>query len=211
MRNQNSYKYIPEWTANRVNYILEVYGEDFFKGKDILELGSMWGDIGNVFQELGANVTCLEGREDNYLISVQRFPNLNCQLKNIEDIAFDRTYDVIINMGILYHLKSAVNLMEQCSYSCKYMILESEVVDSLEDKTLDLIDSDGYDQAVSDSRLGRRPSTAWIENRLTDFGFKYTRHDSIKLDSGPHIYSWKELNDDSYNVARRRFWTCEKI
>lgn len=205
------FEYIPEWTSNRANFILNIYGKQFFQNKTILELGSMYGEIGNFFAEHGAKVTCYEGREENLKKAVQKFPNLDLKLINIENLIISENYDIIFNMGILYHLESVDNLLKQCAKSCKYMILETEVIDSNKDLVIDIIDSVGYDQAISLSRLGKRPSQLYIENRLQELEFKYTRYDSVELDSGPHVYSWKNNYDESYVVARRRFWMCEKL
>lgn len=207
----NTFEYNTEWAYNRVQFILDLYGTEFFKGKTLLELGSMWGEMGHYFKKCGAEVTCYEGRKENYEKSLLKFPDLNTKLVNIENIVLENNYDIIFNMGILYHLETVDNLLKQCAKSCRYMILETEVIDSAEDRVLDLIDAEGYDQAVSVNRLGKRPSAIWVENRLQELGFKYIRHDSTKLDSGPHIYSWKSVEDNSYHVARRRFWSCEKI
>ena len=47
--------YLP--TENRVKKVIEVKGEEWFKGKTILELGTCHGLIGRHFEKLGATVT----------------------------------------------------------------------------------------------------------------------------------------------------------
>lgn len=56
---QNHYEY---WRAKRIVAIVEHYGENFFKGKKILELGCGYGDIGKVLISIGAEVIFCEGR-----------------------------------------------------------------------------------------------------------------------------------------------------
>ncbi|TXJ11000.1 hypothetical protein [Brachyspira aalborgi] len=69
---QDHYEY---WRAKRIVAIVEHYGENFFKGKKILELGCGYGDIGKVLISIGAEVIFCEGREEHINILKRRFPH----------------------------------------------------------------------------------------------------------------------------------------
>jgi hypothetical protein len=92
---------------NRIKFMLDKYGSDFFKDKKILELGSHNGYIGNFFQkELGADVTCVEGRFENVMLMYFDYPNLKIVQKNMDSKDWDLgKFDIIINFGLYYHLE----------------------------------------------------------------------------------------------------------
>ena len=54
-----------------------MYGIDYFKNKNVLELGGGHGEIGAFFAELGANVLCLDGREQNVNFANLKHRKLN--------------------------------------------------------------------------------------------------------------------------------------
>ena len=50
------------WRKVRVKKIEDVLGQDWFKGKKILELGAGFGNVGLYFKSLGADVTMSDAR-----------------------------------------------------------------------------------------------------------------------------------------------------
>ena len=65
-----------EWRKNRVEKIKSIYfleHEDWFKGRDILELGCGYGDLGINFVELGANVLFAEVRKEHLEILRKKY------------------------------------------------------------------------------------------------------------------------------------------
>jgi 2-polyprenyl-3-methyl-5-hydroxy-6-metoxy-1,4-benzoquinol methylase len=94
------------WRAKRVVAIVEYYGQEWFKGKKILELGCGFGDIGKVFKSLGAEVVFAEGRKENCEVLMRKFPNDRIYQINLEnEWPFQKErFDLILHMGVLYHL-----------------------------------------------------------------------------------------------------------
>ena len=85
--------------------ICEIFGADFFKDKTILELGCGMGQIGDHFKHLGATVTFAEGRECFANEMRKLFPTNEIHVLDQEnEWTFDKKYDIIIHLGVLYHL-----------------------------------------------------------------------------------------------------------
>ncbi|MAF95195.1 MAG: hypothetical protein CMM60_05530, partial [Rhodospirillaceae bacterium] len=99
-----------EWRMKRIDKILELFGFDYFDGKRILELGGGHGDIGAFFAELGAEVLCLEGKQTNAdfaKLKHRKIKNFKCVQCNLEkDFEKFGRFDLIINFGLLYHIKN---------------------------------------------------------------------------------------------------------
>jgi hypothetical protein len=45
------------WREKRFKAIVDHYSKEFFKDKNLLELGAANGDLGNMFHKLGTKVT----------------------------------------------------------------------------------------------------------------------------------------------------------
>ena len=122
------------WRVKRLNKILEVFGIDYFKDKTILELGSGHGDIGAFFAELGAKVLCLDGRIQNVnfpRLKHRNVRNLRCEHFNLEnDFSQFGRFALIINFGLLYHLKNVDAHLKCCFDVADDILLESVVCDS---------------------------------------------------------------------------------
>ena len=64
-----------EWRETRIAKLISIFGEDFFKGKDILELGCGFGEIGEKFIELGSAVTLCDARREHLDEVKRRLPD----------------------------------------------------------------------------------------------------------------------------------------
>lgn len=81
------------------------YGAEFFDGKNLLEVGCGYGDIGASFVELGALVTCSDGRASHMKEVRRRHRAVAAVQADLDEPwPFDMRYDVLIHMGVLYHL-----------------------------------------------------------------------------------------------------------
>lgn len=207
---KNGSNYHKAWQENRINFIRNKYGEDFFNGKKVLELASCNGRIGNFFHEAGADVLCLEGRRENIEVIKEVYPDLTCELTNLDrpDWPWGQ-WDIIVNFGILYHLEHyhtefLINCLDN---NCNLLFLETIVIDRPEPK-LFFREEEGFDQSLS-GRAGY-PTTSFVENIFDHaYGKTYTRYDLEELDGGGHYYSWKPTNDGSMQAANRRFWIVQ--
>jgi SAM-dependent methyltransferase len=203
-----------EWRMRRINKMLELKGIDYFKDKTILELGGGHGDIGAFFAELGAEVLCLEGRIQNVnfaRLKHRKINNFQCKQFDLEkDFLEWGHFDIIINFGLLYHLKKEKvnNHIKCCIKMSDEIFLETVVLDSMYNTIIDYGDPQGNDEAVNSS--GNRMSSSYIENIFEQNEFKIIRCFTKDLDTTLHNYSWKPKYDNRVAKNLRRFWFFEK-
>jgi 2-polyprenyl-3-methyl-5-hydroxy-6-metoxy-1,4-benzoquinol methylase len=197
--------YWPSWQNNRINYILKLYGKEFFEGKKILELGSFNGYIGAYFQSLGADVHCVDGREENVINIKTDYPQLTASCKDLDspNWDFDR-YDIIINFGLYYHLeKFHKEHLINCINNCNLMFFETVIYDST-DNEIYFRDEIGNDQSLS--MIGGTPSTSFIETIFEEKNVVYEKITNTELNDGTHKYDWIDVNSKELDGFARRFW-----
>lgn len=201
------------WRAKRITAIVEYFGEDWFKGKKILELGCGYGDIGYVFMSLGAEVIFAEGRSENCDYLRRRFPNNQIYYMNCESewpFAENIHFDLVLHMGLLYHLDNIWFVLDKACLYSDYMILETEVSDSDDENYILKIDEniEGWDQSLIGH--GSRPSADYIEKHLESIGWQYERVTDSRCNAHFHVYDWEVENSGTWRDGLRRFWFCKK-
>jgi hypothetical protein len=206
--NEHFANHYNEWRTKRLDAIIEHYGEGFFKGKSLLELGCGHGDIGAFFSKFGAEVTCSDARWEHLDVVKSKHPQVKVQLANLEnEWPFEGKFDIIINFGVIYHLSNPDFVVEKsCIYS-DYLILETEVCDSDDENVILFTKESGYDQAFSG--VGCRPSPDYLEKIFQKFEKQYERIKDDKCNSGIHIYDWKVKNTKKNRPGLRRLWFIE--
>ena len=73
------------WQKSRIDKIISIIGQEFFKDKTMLELGCGHGYIGKYFQDIGADVTFAEGRPEHIDSIKLRMPDAKTVLLNQEN------------------------------------------------------------------------------------------------------------------------------
>lgn len=200
--------YRPEWQEARVEFILNIYGADFFKGKRILELGSCSGYIGAFFKNLGADVLAVEGRDENIEKIKLNYPDLNVVKFDLDTPNWEfGKWDIIINFGLFYHLeKYHTEHLENCLKNCDMMFFESVIYDSPNDE-LYFYTEYGFDQSLSN--VGGNPTTSFVENIFKKNNFVYTKIITSVLNKENHFYDWVDTYNNVFNRFQRRFWICK--
>lgn len=184
-------------------------GEDQIKGKTILELGCGYGDIGMHFSKLGAEVTLAEGRQEHVDLLKQRYPNVNVlRIDQDQDWDIDEVFDIVIHMGVLYHLYNWQDEIKRMLPKGKIIFLETEVANRSSDSFEMIVneDKERYDQSLHGP--SKRASAAYIEKILKECGVEFQRYDDPALNSAGHKYDWV-VNDNGPEwtaAANRRFW-----
>lgn len=196
-----------EWRNRRITAIVSHYGPLWFKGKTVLELGAGYGDIGAALQGIGAQVTCSEAREEHVAKIRRRHPNIEVIKANMEhEWPFTKKYDLILHLGLLYHLKNINFSVEKSLSNAMFVALETEVCDSddpnfvlrvTEDKT-------GYDQSFIG--IGSRPSAPYVERLFENVGARFDRISDSRCNSYFHTYDWNVTNTGDWCNGLRRFW-----
>ena len=197
--------YHPEWQINRVQFLIEQFGTEFFRGKRILELAPYNGYIGARFSELGAMVHCVEGRQDNANNIRRNFPQLSVEVADLDtpDWVWGK-WDIIINFGLFYHLeKYHKEHLLNCLNNCKFMFFESVIFDSFEPEIF-FREERGDDQSLTER--GGSPSTSYVENIFTEASATFTKFSSSKLNGERHHYDWVDTNSKTPSAWARRLW-----
>ena len=224
-----------EWQQKRLNKIINIFGEDWFAGKKVLELGSCYGDIGIPLLKLGAHVTFTDLRE-NYLEAIkEKVIDLNgnlapCEFKqlNQENIYnLNQQYDLVLHLGVLYHIKNWKQDLKCAISHGKYCILESIVAAKPDiNGDTELVPTKNFDEYSGDGGNRSLFSAESVESQLAIAGNKYIRFDTRDLNTNiswnsegyiQMLYDWKfptaihyrnnmVLNNQSVNVCFRRFW-----
>jgi SAM-dependent methyltransferase len=207
------------WRPVRIKKIEQIFGEDFFKGKSILELACGFGDIGKHFKEnRGANVTFTEGRVEHIQNIQENNPGSEVfQLDQENEWNLNRKFDIVIHFGVMYHLDNWKQDLECALKHTDLIILESEIADTNKIFEAKVIDPDGYDQAINDKKIATRPSASYVEKVFEDNGFEFKRYDDADLNDGIHRYDWVVTGDaerENYNRndggGMRRFWVAKR-
>jgi SAM-dependent methyltransferase len=196
------------WQNSRMNGIKKYFSPDFFKSKTLLELGCGYADIGNMFYELGANVTSSDARIEHLNIVQNKYPYIKTLLIDCDNQHVQDKYDIILNWGLLYHLKNIETHLKNISEKCDILLLETEVCDTNDKDYSILIDEEGYDQGINNK--GLRVSPSYIEEILQKNGFKFKLIKDAILNSDFHIYDWEITNSKNWQYGLRRYWICWK-
>ena len=197
------------WRASRIQKLASILGEEWFQGKDILELACGHGHVGRHLQsEYGANVTFTEGGH--------AFAHLENHLSELGAIYIDqdepwdlgRKFDLVIHWGILYHLDNWQQDLRITLAHADMVCLESEVSDSDDPDYDTKVKELWYDGAANG--IGSRPSPAHIERIVEEQGFQSVLYADADLNAAYHRYDWPIKNTGEYKSGQRRFWFLKK-
>lgn len=196
------------WREKRVTEIIRHYGPLWFRDKSILELGCGYGDVGINFEGLGASVTYCDARQEHLDVILQNRPSSRVIRADINnEWPFDEEFDLILHMGVLYHLDNMSFSLINALNSCSEMVLETEVCDSSDpDFCLKIEENaEGYDQSVTGQ--GSRASIAYIEKILGRNNFAgVERLKNEHCDSNFHQYSWEIRETNRWEHGLRAMW-----
>jgi 2-polyprenyl-3-methyl-5-hydroxy-6-metoxy-1,4-benzoquinol methylase len=159
------------WRISRLNGVKKYIKPEYFKYKTLLELGCGHADIGNMFYDLGAIVTCSDARKEHLDIVKQKYPHIKTLLIDGDNDNIQDNYDIILHWGLLYHLNEIEIHLKKVSEKCNILLLESEVSDSNDKQFYIQTNEEGYDQAFNGQ--GIRPSPNYVEDILEKNGFQF--------------------------------------
>ena len=175
----------------RLDRIFSLLGKEWFEGKSILELGAAHGDIGSKLIELGSEVSFSDIREEYLEEIFQNHPN-NVNIYKIDQnlpYNLNKTFDLVLHLGVLYHLVNWENDLKNALNHTNCLILETEVSPfPLENpnkiyhwrKTND-------NPYISYNKQYKRIDEFNLIKNFKKLGVKYLRIDTPKM-STPYIY-----------------------
>ena len=196
-------------SVKRQEKLKSILGEEWFKGKTVLDVGAGHGANGLAAASWGANVTYTEGRPGN--IEALRVAGFTVhQQDHDEPWTLHGHFDLIIHWGLLYHLKNWEQDLACALERSSLISLETEICDSSDPYYANPHqEQDHFTQALN--RIGTTPSAANVERVLTSLGATYTRYDDADLDGAHyHRFSWKEEGKGAFSDGQRRFWIVRR-
>lgn len=198
-----------EWRAKRIGAIRDHYGPSWFAGRTLLEVGCGHADIGAAFAALGAVVTGSDARAEHLDVARRRHPEIaGWQVADLDsEWPFDLGFDLVLHLGVLYHLADPEQALRRLLQSSGHIVLETEVSDSSDPGFVRATDEEGYDQAFN-SR-GSRPSPALVERVLAEAGRPFSRITDDRCNAGFHHYDWPIGETGESRNGLRRMWFVE--
>ena len=199
-----------EWNHKKIKTIIDHFGHNFFFGKKILDLGCGQGDVAGALARLGAEMTCVDARQEHLNILKKKFPHIKTIKSDLDKewLFENQVFDIVIDFGIICHLENHRKHLSQIASVGKIIILESEVCDTDDPEK---VFSSAENRAISDwsfNGLACKPSAANVEKILTELNFNFKRLDLNKLNSKPYIYDWRVSNSGAKRNNYRRFWVA---
>tara|TARA_R100000963_G_scaffold25819_1_gene17628 strand:- start:226 stop:903 length:678 start_codon:yes stop_codon:yes gene_type:complete len=197
-----------DWTEKRVRKIISIFGKDWFHHKKILELGACHGDVGLEFLKLGADVLFTDARGSNLKILHDKLNEINFSPKTKiidqnKEYKLNEQYNLVLHLGVLYHVKNWKKDLENCLKHTNKLILESLVhpVKSLKSTTENSFiykynSIDGVEPIFTQES---------VEKHLLKLGCKFLRLDTSDLNT-----DWSWMNENR-RVRKIYDWTYESV
>lgn len=192
------------WRNKRIKFILSHLN---VKDKSILMLGDGEGDIANKFQKKGAKVSVIEGRPEHCTNGSIRFPKVHFYCADLNGYRISDKYDIVISMGLLYHLSDPIHHLRQICSCAETIVIETEVLDALIGYELIKEPMKLYDQSLDG--IGCHVTADLIEATFNKYDVDYIRYDDSKLNSDFHRYDWPSNFNRHYENGQRRFWIAK--
>lgn len=145
-------------------------------GATVLEVGAGIGDHTHFFLDRGCQVVSTEGRQENFEILRDRYPQLEVKQLDVDNPAvnFERTFDIVYCYGLLYHLQQPARALEFMARHCSSLLLLETAVSPKQDESINLRSEPAESRTQSISGQGCRPSRRWIYHQLKQqFEFVY--------------------------------------
>lgn len=206
----------PAWEVrekNIINAIIDYYGEKYFIGKSIVDIGCGHGAIGMALARLGADVLFSDVRIDH--LDFIRRRGYKTYRGNIEaGWPFMTTFDIVLCIGILYHTNNPVFVLNEiCKSSFHDLVIETEFCDSKDPSYMYCLvgkKERNYNHAISG--MGCRPAYSLIQKIFVNNHWDFHKIDNDKYNSEYHVYNdplkdTKQISNKNY----RGIWFCRRM
>ncbi len=207
------YSHYVDWRNKRFNFIQKYFYNKFdmgfFNQKKMIEYGCGRGHLGRMFEEVGCEVTYLDGRPEHISWIKSNYPKSDVIVIDCEKYIIKEKFDIILHSGVLYHIQPKyvkTHLQKVLESNFKYLILDTGVLDSNDENALLEIKEGGLDQSIS--KIGSLLPDIAIEKMFKNNNLNFKKFNSIELDSTIHRYSWTPENTGLFGGST--LWICEK-
>jgi SAM-dependent methyltransferase len=136
----------------------------------VLDVGCGDGDVGFFLESLGARVDAIDHAPTNYnaLLGVRALKRILNSKIGIHAVDLDQrpnlpasNYGLTIMLGVLYHLKNPLLVLETLARSCRHIFLSTRVASLTPDRKLNY-GSFPMAYLVDDDELNHDPTNFWI-------------------------------------------------
>jgi SAM-dependent methyltransferase len=199
-----------EWNQKRIKGIVDFYGYKFFYFKRILDLGCGYGDLGGVLYRLGADITCVDARQEHLKVLSKKFQGIKTVKADLDGPwpFFGQRFELILDLGLICHLENYKKHLQEVCASTTHLVLETAVCDSDDPDLCIKVPEDRGIYDLSVNGMGCRPTAAAIEKVLRECGMSFKRMDNAKFNTDNYKYDWPPLNDKGINPGKRKIWFC---
>ena len=185
-----------EWRRVRVNKLEEVLGTDW-NGKDVLEVGAGFGNIGLYFKAKGAEVVFADANDKCREIIISKDSEANVyEINNDFKWNIPFRFDLIIHFGLSYNLQHWKRDLTDTIRHLKdqgHIVFETAVNKFQGDIEFEIRDYKPHHWIHGPAEgVGSLPSVTSIENFLDQFtNISYTRYDDPSL----NIHNFKYTDE----------------
>lgn len=184
-----------KFQKNRLDRIFSLLGKEWFEGKDILELGAAHGDIGSKLIELGSDVSFSDIRKEFLKEILKKHPHSNTNIYKIDqNLPYDlnKTFDLILHLGVLYHLENWEEDLKNALNHTNLLILESIIYPYLKDPSLVFnIESTNTSPYISFNKRYKEIDENSLIKCFNNLNVKYLRIDTPNM-STPFVFDYEK-------------------
>jgi len=199
-----------EWSHKKIKAIIDHFGYPFFHGKKVLDLGCGHGDIGAAFYRLGSQLTCADARNEHLKITAKKYPGIKTVHVDLDKEWPFNNFDVILDLGLICHLKNFENHLRNVCNSANYIVVETALCDSDDPNLCPVLSENKAIYDWSFNGFSSRPTGAMIERIFTECGLDFTRLNSSNLNLGKYLYDWKVANTGTCDLNKRGLWVAKR-
>ena len=153
----------------------------------------------------------MDARPEHIKVMKQIHPHLKSAVVDLEsDWPFEEGFDLILHLGLMYHLDDIHFSLRKSIESAKNVVLETEVCDSSDPQFILKIEEDCFSYDQSFSGVGTRPSGAYIEQAIKELGADFEMLRTNECNALYHVYDWKIGDSLDWCHGLRRMWFIEK-
>lgn len=167
-------------------------------GKSVIDIGCGIGHFSQMLRQLGADVTCVDGRQENIARLLELYPGSKACVVDAETDALLALgkFDVVFCYGLLYHLADPLGFIKRAVLlSVDWMILETCIMDA-DTPAVRLVPEDETNNSQALHAMGCRPSSAYVAFGLKSSGMQHVYVPRV-LPAHPQ-FQYRAENDFSY-------------
>lgn len=162
------------------------------QGRTVLDVGCGVGHLAQFFVARDCRVVGVDGRGENIASLQERYAGLTAHLLDleIEPLTPLGSFEVVFCYGLLYHLANPVGGLRSMAAVCQDLLLLETIVCDHRDPVTVLADEPRvHNQALS--RVGNRPSPAFVVMALNRVGFPFVYGPRTPPDHPDFQFDWK--------------------